>query len=232
MIFYWPAAAIFLLLSDLILRPFYPKRMHRKLGQTMLGRLMGGFIGTLEWMGIIEISDESIRNQEDRPGPLIIACNHPAMWDALLVMRRYLHVSCIMKTELLSNPLLGGGARFAGFLPNEPKIKMMRKAIERLNSGGRLLYFPEGTRTRAESGAVNVFRPGLAMLARESGAMVVPVFISTDSDYLGKGWPIWKRPELPIRISIRSGETVAMAPEEGVREFTARLEGIFRNELA
>jgi len=232
MIFYWPAAAVVLLLSDLVLRPFHSDRKHRRMGQTMLGRMMGGFIGMLELLGIIEVSDESIRNQEDIPGPLIIACNHPAMWDALLVMRRFLRVSCIMKTELLANPLLGGGARFAGFLPNEPKIRMMRKAIERLNSGGRLLYFPEGTRTRAESGAVNGFRPGLAMLARESGAQVVPVFISTDSRYLGKGWPIAKRPELPIIIRIRLGETVTMAPGEGVRDFTERLEGIFRKELA
>jgi 1-acyl-sn-glycerol-3-phosphate acyltransferase len=100
-----------------------------------------------------------------------------------------------------------------------------------LSQAGRLLLFPEGTRTRRERCVINRFRPGLALLAKQSGAPVLPVFISTDSPYLGKGWPIWRMPELPVSISIRVGEKLVIFPEERVREFSERLEGSFRAGL-
>ena len=231
MIIYWPLWVVAMLVTGLLLRPFLDGKKHQGVGQKMLGHGMDTFISGLIFLRIIQVCDEELRGGEDIPGPLIIACNHPAMWDALLVIRRYVSVSCIMKTELLANPLLGSGARFAGFLPNAPRMKMVRSAIARLKSGGRLLLFPEGTRTRRESDGVNEFRPGLALLAEQSGAPVLPVFITTDSRYLEKGWPIYRRPELPIRIKLRAGELVRIEEGESPRAFSARLEAIFRNAL-
>lgn len=232
MIIYWPTWVLAMLVAGLLLRPFLAKEKHQRFGQAMLGHGMDTFISGLEFLRIIRVSDEDLRGEENRPGPLIIACNHPAMWDALLVIRRFVSVSCIMKTELLANPLLGSSARFAGFLPNAPRMKMVRAAIERLKSGGRLLLFPEGTRTRRDSLGVNELRPGLALLAKQSGAPVLPVFITTNSRYLEKGWPIWRRPELPICIKLTAGELIRIMPGEGTREFSTRLEEIFRSELA
>lgn len=231
MVVYWPFWVLAMLSTGLLLRPFFSRERHRGIGQAMLGHGMDTFISGLETLRIIRVCDDELRGEQDRPGPLIIACNHPAMWDALLVIRRFVSVSCIMKTELLANPLLGSGASFAGFLPNAPRMKMVRSAIERLKSGGRLLLFPEGTRTRRDSVGVNGFRPGLALLAQQSGAPVLPVFITTDSRYLEKGWPIWRRPVLPICIRLKAGELIRIGPGEGSREFSARLEGIFRREL-
>ncbi len=181
MIIYWPFWVVAMLLTGLILRPFFSREKHRGIGQAMLGHGMDTFISGLIFLRIIRVCDEELRGGEDTPGPLIIACNHPAMWDALLVIRRYVSVSCIMKTELLANPLLGSSARFAGFLPNAPRMNMVRSAIARLKSGGRLLLFPEGTRTRRDSIGVNEFRPGLALLTEQTGAPVLPVFITTNS---------------------------------------------------
>ena len=109
---------------------------------------------------------------------------------------------------------------------------MIRLAMERLAGGGRLLLFPEGTRTRQENGVLNPFRPGLALLAKQSGAPILPVFISSNSRYLQKGWPIWRMPHLPISISLRVGERILIQPDEKVRDFSGRLEEIFRKELS
>ncbi len=231
MIIYWPFWVVAMLVTGLASRLVFSREKHREIGQAMLGHGMDTFISGLIFLRIIQVYDEGLRGGEEIPGPLIIACNHPAMWDALLVIRRYVSVSCIMKTELLANPLLGSSARFAGFLPNAPRMKMVRSAVARLKSGGRLLLFPEGTRTRRDSVGVNEFRPGVALLAQQSGAPVLPVFITTDSRYLEKGWPIARRPELPIRIRLRAGEMVRIGQGESVREFSERLEGIFRKEL-
>ena len=231
MIFYWPFWVIAMLATGVVTRPFLGGEKHRRIGQKMLGHGMDRFISGLIALRIIRVCDEGLRGMEDMPGPLIIACNHPAMWDALLVIRRFVSVSCIMKTELLANPLLGSSARFAGFLPNAPRMKMVRAAIERLKSGGRLLLFPEGTRTRRDSIGVNDFRPGLALLVERTGVPVLPVFITTNSRYLEKGWPIARRPELPICIKLTAGELVRIEPGESTREFSARLESVFREKL-
>ncbi|MGB1128436.1 MAG: hypothetical protein ACPG4K_00200, partial [Haloferula sp.] len=49
---------------------------------------------------------------------------------------------------------------------------------------------------------------------------------------LEKGWPLWKRPEFPIRISIELGEALEPAKEESPREFTRRLEQSYEKNLS
>lgn len=210
---------------------FQTKENHRLLGQRVLSKTFGSFIKILEWYGIIRVMDDELKNHPDTKEALIFACNHPSLWDAPLVIRRIGRLSGIMKAELLANPLLTHGARFAGYLPNSPSMNMIRSSIERLSTGGRLLFFPEGTRTREENGAINPFRPGLALIAKESSVPVIPVFIRQNSPYLRKGWPIVKMPKLPITITLTLGEPIRALPEETVRAFSLRLENIFRKEL-
>ncbi|MEP2774321.1 MAG: lysophospholipid acyltransferase family protein [Luteolibacter sp.] len=231
MAIYWPACVILIIVVCMFSGIFLSKENHRILGQKMLSLTLGGFITMLEWFGIIRVHDDDLKRHLDTPDPLILACNHPALWDAPLIIRRIGRLSGIMKAELLANPLLRHGARFAGFLPNSPRMTMIRASLERLSTGGRLLFFPEGTRTREENGAVNPFRPGLALIAKESGVPIIPVFIRQDSPYLRKYWPIIRMPELPITISLSLGEPVRALPDESVRAFSERLENIFRNEL-
>lgn len=228
---YWTLGGVVIMLIALVSGLFLDVHAHRMFGQKVLGVSLGQFITILEWLGIIRVEDSELRKHQEMPGPLIIACNHPALWDALLVVRRFKSLSCIMKADVQLNPLLRTGARFAGFLPNAPQIKLVKKSVERLNQGGRLLLFPEGTRTRSENGVLNPLRPGLALMARESGAPVLPIFIRTDSRYLEKGWPLLRMPPVPISISLHPGPILEIGEREKVRDFSARLEGVFREEL-
>lgn len=228
---FWVMGGVVVMVIAVVSGLFLNRHAHRKFGQRVLGRTMGSFVTILELLGIIRVKDSDLREHAGMAGPVIIACNHPALWDALLVVRRFRSLSCIMKAEVQLNPLLRTGARFAGFLPNAPRITLVRKSVERLNEGGRLLLFPEGTRTRRENGALNPLRPGLALMAKESGAPVLPIFIRTNSRYLEKGWPLWKMPELPISISLTVGKMVEIIEDEKVRDFSERLERVFREEL-
>ena len=55
------------------------------------------------------------------------------------------------------------------------------------------------------------------------------VVIETDSPYLGKGWPLWKLPPIPIVFRARLGER--FAPGQDPDELSARMEQYFHREL-
>ncbi len=65
------------------------------------------------------------------------------------------------------------------------------------------MLFPEGTRT--QQWPLSPLTGSFAVIAKRARAAVQTVFIDTDSPYLGKGWPIWRLPPLPIVFSVRLG---------------------------
>lgn len=231
MVIYWPSCVILIILTCIYSSAIHTREAHHILGQLIIRKTLSGFIQLLEWIGIVHIHDQDLTHLPDTPAPLILASNHPALWDAPLIIRRIPRLSGIMKAELLNNPLLQHGAHFAGFLPNSPRMTMIRASLKRLSTGGRLLFFPEGTRTRPENGPLNPFRPGLALIAKESRLPITPIFIHQNNPYLRKGWPIIKMPHLPITITIRLGQPIHHLPHESAREFSTRLEHIFRQQL-
>jgi len=58
---------------------------------------------------------------------------------------------------------------------------------------------------------------------------VQTLLIETDSPFLGKGWPLWLRPALPITYRVRLGRR--FEPPHDVAAFVAELERYFRQEL-
>ena len=140
---------------------------------------------------------------------------------------------CIMKDSILKNPLLGGGAgRLAGYIPVNSISQMIKLAKQCLKKNDQLLMFPEGTRTKTDAQWMNPIQGGVALLAKQTSVPVVPVFIRSNSRFFEKGWPLYWKPELPLRISIRVGEPVLIAEGESAQEFARRLEKIFIDELS
>jgi 1-acyl-sn-glycerol-3-phosphate acyltransferase len=97
-----------------------------------------------------------------------------------------------------------------------------------LRAGRQLLIFPEGTRTGGS--CVDSFKSGFALIAKRAGAPVQTVFIDSNSRFLGKGWPLLKKPDFPLRYRIRLGPAVAVDGDVGT--FVARLQESYRRELA
>lgn len=228
---YWLLGALFLFLASLITHPFLNATQHCRLGNQFLGTLFVGFFKGLTWLQIVKIDDKELDPYINMEGPLIIASNHPSLWDAPMLIQRFIYVSCIMKVEILNNIILRSGSRFAGFVPNTPTLTMVRKASEHLNRGGRLLMFPEGTRTRPEHTPCNPFRHGLALLAKQADCRILPVFIFMNSNYMTKGWPIWKMPPIPISVSVQVGELQSAEPDEETHHFSDRLEQYFKSSV-
>jgi 1-acyl-sn-glycerol-3-phosphate acyltransferase len=128
-----------------------------------------------------------------------------------MLVARLPRSACIMKASLVRNPLLGPGARLARYIRNDSARGMVLRAVQDLRAGGQLVMFPEGTRTTRAP--VNAFHSSFTLIARHAGAPIQAVFIDTDSPYLGKGWPLWRLPPLPIRFAVRLGRRFAPAAD-------------------
>lgn len=159
--------------------------------------------------------------------PLILAPNHPCMLDAVMVISRLPNVACVLKTELMNNIFLGAGARLARYIRNEPVRRMVRQSIQDFECGSHLLLFPEGTRTT--SCPVNPFKGSVGLIARYARVPVQTILIETDSAYLGKGWPLFHKPPMPMHYRVRLGKR--FDPPDDTRQFMAELEQYFRHDL-
>jgi 1-acyl-sn-glycerol-3-phosphate acyltransferase len=162
-------------------------------------------------------------------GPaLILAPNHPSLIDALLILTRHPNVVCVMKSELMKNVFLGSGSRLARYVRNDSSRQLVKESVAHLRDGGVLLLFPEGTRTIKDP--INPFLVGsVGLIAKHANVPVQTLIIETDSPFLSKGWPLFKRPELPITYRVRLGKR--FAPPVDVPEFTAELDRYYRATL-
>jgi 1-acyl-sn-glycerol-3-phosphate acyltransferase len=159
--------------------------------------------------------------------PLILAPNHPCLIDALLILTRHPNIVCVMKSALMRNVFLGSGSRLARYVPNDSSRQMVKESVAHLRDGGVLLLFPEGTRTTQNP--INPLVGSVGLIAKHAKVPVQTLVIETDSPFLSKGWPLFKRPTLPIVYRVRLGRR--FEPPSDVAAFTAELDQYYRQEL-
>ena len=159
--------------------------------------------------------------------PVILAPNHPSLIDALLILTRHPNIVCVMKSALMRNVFLGSGSRLARYVRNESSRQMVKESVSHLREGGVLLLFPEGTRTTRAP--INAFVGSVGLIAKYANVPVQTLMIETDSPFLSKGWPLFRRPRLPIIYRVRLGKR--FDPPADVPAFTAELERYYRQAL-
>lgn len=124
----------------------------------------------------------SLEGLENLPasGPVIVAGNHVSLIEGPLVgyaVGRKRLPSFIVKEELFRFPPLAWTLRELGGIPldrgGRGDVKALRSALTVLERGGCMVVFPEGTRSR--DGKPLKPKAGVGLLARQSGAPVVPV---------------------------------------------------------
>ena len=78
--------------------------------------------------------------------------------------------------------------------------------------------------------AIGTVRGSIALIAKEAGVPIQTVLIETDSAFLTKGWPFFRKPSMPVHYRIHLGQR--FDPPTDVRGFTAELERYFQSALA
>ncbi len=209
-----------------ILYPLLPKTIGRRVGQFGIMAIFRWFVFVLKTSGIVHCDLSALDELRDERS-LIIAPNHPCLLDVVLLTSRLPNVVCIMRADIWNNIFLGGGARLAGYIRNDSPTRMVRAAAAAVRSGDQLLIFPEGTRT--QQAPINRFKGGFALIAKAAGVPVQTVFLETNSSFLSKGWPLFKKPSFPLIYRARLGERWEAGDE--VKPFVAKLENYYKKTL-
>jgi 1-acyl-sn-glycerol-3-phosphate acyltransferase len=215
----WSILAVFL-------HRWLPGRWGRPLGRAAIMAGFRFYLASLELTRGFRFDLRALNSLRGH-GPLIIAPNHPSLLDAVMILSRLPNVACILKAALMDNILFGAGSRLARYIRNDSPRGMIRESVDDLRRGSQLLLFPEGTRTTRTP--VNAFKGGIGLIAARAGVPVQTVFIETDSAFLGKTWPLFRRAALPIRYRVRLGRR--FDPPGDARLFMAELERYFAAEL-
>ena len=210
-----------------LLHPLLPRATGRRLGRLAIQKLFRAYLWALETSGTCRFEVDALDQLRDEEA-MIVAPNHPCLLDAVIVLSRLPRAVCIMKAALMANPMFGGGARLARYIRNEPLVGMAVQAVKELKSGAHLVVFPEGTRTT--TWPLNRFKGGFAIAAGRAGVPVQTVFIETDSPFLSKGWPLWKKPAMPLVYRVRLGKRFVTTGDTPA--FLKELHAYYGQELA
>lgn len=219
--------AILLSLLGTVLYLLLPRRFGVRLGRRIITRIFWLYLVFIESTGLFKC-DLSALDVLASGESIIIAPNHPGLIDVVLIGSRLSNITCIMKTEIRDNLLFGGSARLAGYICNDSIGDMVRAAVAELKQGSQMLIFPEATRTVAQP--VNKFTGVFALIAGRAAVPVQTVFIEYTSPFLGKGWPLWRKPTFPLTFRVRLGERFEVGSD--TRLFVEELEQYFRKQLA
>ena len=158
------------------------------------------------WLDVTHVGRENVPSE----GPVVLAANHLAFIDSLLVMYSLGRpVSFLGKAEYLEHPIARRLFPMTGMVPLDRTGKRARVTLRRvqqiLAAGGIVGVHPEGTRSR--DGVLNPGHSGVAQMALRASAPVVPVaLVGTDTVQ-----PVGSRvPAFRGKVEIRYGAPIGM----------------------
>lgn len=203
-----------------------PAAIRIPMGRRLISRILAGYLLFLKVFCCVRV-DSTALEKVRLDWPLIIIANHPSLLDAVVLLARLPRAVCVMKGSLKRNILFGPMARLSGYVSNDDPMTLIRQTCDELASGAQILIFPEGTRTRTYP--VSPFSEATAFIAARSGVAVQALFIEFSSPYLGKTWPLFKRPTLPLRITVKLGHKFEPVSDRLAQ--TEQLESYYRAHL-
>jgi len=146
------------------------------------------------------------RDNVPKKGAFVLVSNHQSYLDPIFCIGPLKRPSsCLARDSLFTNWFFGPLIASMNAIPvklGEADMSAMRKALGKLKKGEGVGLFPEGTRTH--DGKISPLKPGIGLLCRRGGAVVVPVVI----DGAFECWPRHKKLFSPGSISVCYGKAI------------------------
>lgn len=159
-------------------------------------------------------ADWKVEGRENVPpmGPLIVVANHQSNFDpTLMSVSLPRRVFFLAKAGIFKGPIARWFMTTYGAFPLNREgvdVRAYRWVLDQLRHGKVVVLFPEGTRS---PGGMRRARPGIAQIALQSQALILPVGI-TGTERLGT-WMRVVNPTGKIRVNI--GPVFSIPPIEG-----------------
>lgn len=151
---------------------FHPQTRFRKIGRRTVSLSHKWFVEFCKALQLIEIRS-SIAGFSDLKG-VIIAPNHPTIFDVVILFSLIPGADCIVRGAL-TRTVTGFIVRALYIINSEDFEKLKEDCRRSVESGNTLIIFPEGTRTRR--GKPIELKRGTAYISLYADVDVIPVII-------------------------------------------------------
>ncbi|WP_294826410.1 lysophospholipid acyltransferase family protein [Gilliamella sp. G0441] len=165
------------------------------------------FISIIKLLGIIQYQFEGLEKLKQDKNCLIVA-NHPSLLDVVLLVSVLPRCDCLVKGALLNNIFISGIIKTAGYILNAESEKILLQCQQILSNNGRLLIFPEGTRT-VPNQPIKLQR-GAANIALRCHADIRIIHIQCDPPFLIKEQKWYDIPIKKTSFNIMIGEKISI----------------------
>ena len=201
-----------LLILPLIFVFFRDPERRRFAARRLIGRAFGAFWRMMHVLRVLDYRIEGRERIDIHRNQLVVA-NHPTLIDVVILVSLFPRANCVIKEAVTNNVFMRNVVRAADYISNSEPEDLLDSCAAYLQSGGSLLLFPEGTRSK--QGEELDFKPGAATVASRAGVDVLPVAIACRPLFLSKELPWYFVPD------VRPAFTISILAPVPASEFTA-----------
>jgi 1-acyl-sn-glycerol-3-phosphate acyltransferase len=169
-------------------------------------------------------------------GPCVVVANHPTLLDVTLFLAEHDDICAVVKGELFRGPFVGRLLRQCGHIDagrgtNLDGAIVVKRSMDRLEAGLKVLVFPEGTRSPVDD--MHPFKRGAFDLALRAKVPLVVATIRCDPPTLMKGQPWWRGSYRErFRLRLTPLEVMDWRPWEGnSRLFRKQVQALIRQHV-
>jgi 1-acyl-sn-glycerol-3-phosphate acyltransferase len=180
----------------------------QRISRAIIGKVFGAFIWFMSSLKVISYTLQGREKSKAGRKQLIVA-NHPSLIDVVFLVWLFPQADCVIKEAVTKNPFMRSTVAAANYISNSSPEKLLEDCTARLESGGQLILFPEGT--RSARGQALDFKLGAAAVAVRSGAEILPIVIHCHPPSLGKREPWYRVPEVRSLWTIRIQESTPVS---------------------
>jgi 1-acyl-sn-glycerol-3-phosphate acyltransferase len=206
-----------------------PELRHRCQG--WLQRSFVAFHDVLRGLGLLDYDPRRVRLGLPE-GPCVVIANHPTIIDAPAIISVESRLACVVKRTYYHRLGIGRLLRCCGYIDGGDEASPMASALvavqamERLEAGQPVLFFPEGTRSPA--GGLGTFQRGAFEVALRSGTPIVPVIVTCDPPVTGKGQHWYEMPSRTPRLEVKVLDASAITRgATDSRELASRFQDLY-----
>jgi hypothetical protein len=208
--------------------------MLKRYRYSLMGKIQGSFyylIRAYSWTFRLHVENEKPWLEYLQNGGRVLLCAwHQQFFAAIRHFKTYAtYRPSLMISQSKDGDIIAGIAEKSGWYAVRGSSSRngggaLKEMVGQLEHSGLAAHVVDGPR-----GPAGVIKAGVVSLARAAGAVVVPVYATSDRAWYFKSWDRFMLPKPFAKVTLRFGEMIDVTPGESNKDFEshrARLQQI------